>query len=148
MDIKVSSDFLTGLLFCGLGAVAIIIGSSYPIGTASRMGAGYFPLMISSGLVLLGGILIIRSFLVETAEVGHVDFRPLLMLVVSILLFGLLIESWGFLVAGVLVVVGARVAGRHYAPLETALLAVGLAVFCLLLFVYGLGLHLPATHLW
>ncbi|GLK84789.1 MULTISPECIES: tripartite tricarboxylate transporter TctB family protein [Ancylobacter] len=148
MDIKLSSDFLTGLFFCSLGALAIIIGSDYPIGTAARMGAGYFPLMVSSGLILLGGILIIRSFLTETEEIGAIDVRPLLLLIGSILLFGLLIEDWGFPVAGLAVVIGARIAGRHYKPLETALLAVGLVGFCLVLFSYGLGLHLPATRLW
>jgi hypothetical protein len=148
MDIRISSDFLTGLLFCGLGAIAIIIGSDYPIGTAARMGAGYFPLLVSSGLILLGGVLIVRSFLTETQEVGAIDIRPLALLIGSILLFGLLIEDWGFPVAGLAVVIGARIAGRQYKPLETILLAVGLVGFCLVLFSYGLGLHLPATHLW
>lgn len=148
MDIKLSSDFLTGLLFCSLGALAIIIGSDYPIGTAARMGAGYFPLMVSGGLILLGGILLVRSFVTETEEVGAIDLRPLLLLIASILLFGLLIEDWGFPIAGLAVVIGARIAGRNYKPLETGLLAVGLVGFCYLLFVYGLGLHLPATRFW
>jgi len=148
MDIKISSDFLTGLFFCSLGAVAIIIGSDYPIGTASRMGAGYFPLMISCGLILLGGILIVRSFVSETEEIGAIDVRPLALLIVSILLFGLLIEDWGFPIAGLAVVIGSRIAGRDYKPVETGALAVGLVGFCLVLFSYGLGLHLPATRLW
>lgn len=148
MDIKLSSDFLTGLLFCSLGAVAIIIGADYPIGTAARMGAGYFPLMISCGLILLGAVLLIRSFLTETEEVGAIDLRPMLLLIASIFLFGALIEDWGFPVAGLAVVIGARIAGGEYRPLETGLLAVGLVGFCYLLFSYGLGLHLPVTRFW
>lgn len=148
MNIRISADFLTGLLFCSLSAVAIIIGSDYPIGTTARMGAGYFPLLVSAGLSVLGAVLIVRSFLTETEEVGEVDPRPLLMLAASILLFGLLIESWGFPLAGLAVVIGARVAGRHYKPLETALLAAALVAFCLLLFAYGLGLNLPGTRFW
>jgi hypothetical protein len=62
MRIRLSTDFLTGLLFLALGSFAIIYGSRYPIGTASRMGPGYYPLLVSSGLVLLGCILVIRSF--------------------------------------------------------------------------------------
>ncbi|MDF2995897.1 MAG: hypothetical protein K0R27_1534 [Xanthobacteraceae bacterium] len=146
MNIRLSTDFLTGLLFCSLGATAIIIGSKYPLGTAARMGAGYFPLIISIGLILLGGILLARSFLTETDEVGKVDPRPLLVLLASVLLFGLLIEDWGFPLAGLVVVVGASLAGREAKLLETGLLAVGLVVFCTLLFSYGLGLNLPGTH--
>ncbi|MFD2031907.1 tripartite tricarboxylate transporter TctB family protein [Ancylobacter dichloromethanicus] len=135
-------------MFCGLGATAIIIGSKYPIGTAARMGAGYFPLLVSVGLIILGVVLLARSFLGETEEVGEVDPRPLLVMLVSVLLFGLLIEDWGFPLAGAVVVVGASLAGRAFKPIETGLLAVGLVVFCTLLFSYGLGLNLPHTRFW
>ncbi|GAB4071215.1 tripartite tricarboxylate transporter TctB family protein [Ancylobacter sonchi] len=149
MNIRLSSDFLTGLLFCGLGAVAIIIGSDYPVGTTSRMGAGYFPLVVSSGLILLGGVLLVRSMVSETQEVGEVDVRPLVVLLGGVLAFGFLIEDWGFPVAGLAVVVASRIAGRDLKPwLETALLAVGLVIFCTALFSYGLGLNLPHTRFW
>ena len=146
MNIRLSTDFLTGLLFCGLGALAIIIGAKYPLGTAARMGAGYFPLIVSIGLIILGGILLARSFLTETEEVGTIDPRPVLVLLASVLAFGFLIEDWGFPLAGLIVVVGASMAGRGFKPVETGLLAVGLVIFCTLLFSYGLGLNLPGTH--
>ncbi|HEY9215472.1 MAG TPA: tripartite tricarboxylate transporter TctB family protein [Ancylobacter sp.] len=148
MKIHLSTDFLTGLLFSGLGATAIIIGAKYPLGTAARMGAGYFPLLVSVGLIILGGILLVRSFVSETEEVGEIDLRPFLVMLASVLLFGLLIEDWGFPLAGAVVVVGASLAGRVFKPIETSLLAVGLVVFCTLLFSYGLGLNLPHTRFW
>ncbi|MBS7541893.1 tripartite tricarboxylate transporter TctB family protein [Ancylobacter oerskovii] len=148
MNIRLSSDFLTGLLFCGLGALAIIIGSDYPIGTTSRMGAGYFPLVVSIGLILLGGVLIVRSMVSETEEVGAVDLRPLIVLLGGVLLFGFLIEDWGFPLAGLAVVIAAHIAGRDFKPLQTGLLAVGLVIFCVALFSYGLGLNLPHTRFW
>jgi len=148
MKISLSTDFLTGLLFSGLGATAIIIGAKYPIGTAARMGAGYFPLMVSVGLIVLGGILLVRSFVSETEEVGEIDLRPFLVMILSVLLFGLLIEDWGFPLAGVAVVIGSSIAGRVFKPIETGLLAVGLVMFCTLLFSYGLGLNLPHTRFW
>lgn len=148
MKIHLSTDFLTGLLFSGLGATAIIIGAKYPLGTAARMGAGYFPLLVSVGLIILGSILLVRSFVSETEEVGEIDLRPFLVMLASVLLFGLLIEDWGFPLAGAVVVVGASLAGRVFKPIETGLLAVGLVVFCTLLFSYGLGLNLPHTRFW
>jgi len=148
MNIRLSTDFLTGLLFCSLGAGAIIIGSDYPLGTAARMGAGYFPLIISTCLIILGAVLIIRSFLSETDEVGTVDPRPLLLMLASVVAFGLLIEDWGFPVAGVVVVMGASLAGRNFRLIETPLLAIGLVAFCTFLFAYALGLNLPHTRFW
>lgn len=148
MKIHLSTDFLTGLLFSGLGATAIIIGAKYPLGTAARMGAGYFPLLVSVGLIILGSILLVRSFVSETEEVGEIDLRPFLVMLASVLLFGLLIEDWGFPLAGAVVVVGASLAGRVFKLIETSLLAVGLVVFCTLLFSYGLGLNLPHTRFW
>ena len=35
--------FLCGLMFIGIGAVAIYIAQDYPMGSALRMGPGYFP---------------------------------------------------------------------------------------------------------
>lgn len=131
MNVRLSADFVTGLLFCGLGGGAIYFGAQFPIGAAARMGPGYFPLMISCGLIVLGLTLIGRSFATGSEEVGEVALRPLLILTGSALLFGLLIEGYGFPLAGILLVIGACLAGRNVK-----------------LFVYLLGLNLPGTHAW
>jgi hypothetical protein len=39
-------DFYAGLLFVAFGVVAIIIARNYPLGTAARMGPGYFPRLL------------------------------------------------------------------------------------------------------
>ena len=41
--IRHPKDFYSGLIFIGFGLAAIIIGSNYAMGTAARMGPGYFP---------------------------------------------------------------------------------------------------------
>lgn len=148
MNIRISTDFLTGLLFVGLGAGAILIGSSYPIGSAARMGAGYFPLLISGLLVLLGAVLLVRSFLQEGETVGVIAPRPVLVLVGSMFLFGLVIEDLGFPIAGLALVIGARYAAPEERPFEAILLAIGLVVFCVFLFAWLLGLSLPHTRFW
>jgi hypothetical protein len=59
MEIKIRSsrDFCAGLIFICFGIAALFIGGSYPMGTSSRMGPGYFP-------VLLGGILTLLGFII------------------------------------------------------------------------------------
>jgi hypothetical protein len=35
--------FFTGAIFLSFGLCAVLVGRDYPMGTALRMGAGYFP---------------------------------------------------------------------------------------------------------
>ena len=148
MTIRLSTDLLTGLLFCILGLGAIYLGADYPVGTAARMGAGYFPLMISACLIGLGLVLVVRSFVTATEPLGEIAIRPLATVVASTLLFAFLIEDYGFPVAGAVLVLGVALAGRGFRPVQMVLLTVGLVVFCTVVFVYLLGLNLPHARVW
>jgi putative tricarboxylic transport membrane protein len=145
MRIRLSTDFLTGLLFLAIGAFAVIYGSRYSLGTAARMGPGYYPLLASSGLVLLGLVLVVRSFLTTTEEVAAINVRPLVLILAGTLAFGLLIDRAGLIIAGLLLVFAARLADRDFRPWEVTVLAVCLVAFTLAIFRYGLGMPL---RLW
>jgi hypothetical protein len=145
MRIRLSTDLLSGVLFLALGAFAMIYGSRYPLGTAARMGPGYYPLLASSGLVLLGVVLVVRSFVTTAAEVGVINLRPLILILAGTLAFGLLIDRAGLIIAGLVLVFAARLADRDFRPLEVAILAVCLVAFALAIFRYGLGMPL---RLW
>jgi hypothetical protein len=140
MKVRLSTDLLTGVLFIALGAFAIIYGSRYAIGTPARMRAGFFPLIISSGLVLTGLVLVVRSFIAGGESLGSIAWRPLAFVLAGVLAFGLLIDRLGLFVAGILLVVAARLADRDSQPVETALLAIGLTLSAAAVFLYGLGL--------
>ncbi len=140
MKLRLSTDLATGVLFIALGGFAIIYGWRYAIGTTARMGPGYFPLLISSGLVLVGVILVLRSLLASGDALGKIGWRPLLLVLAGVLAFGLLIDRIGLLVAGVLLIVAARLADRDLRPVETAVLAVVLTLATGTVFLYGLGL--------
>jgi hypothetical protein len=149
MNIRVSVDILTGILFLGISLAAMaIIGSSYPLGNASRMGPGFFPLIVSALLGLLGAILLVRSFFIETETVGVVNLRPLLLILAGTLFFGLAIEDLGLAVAGIVLVFAARLAGDEFKLIEVTILAVTLVAACIFLFAYALGLNLPHTRFW
>jgi putative tricarboxylic transport membrane protein len=142
MRLRLSTDLLTGILFLALGAFAMIYGSRYPLGTAARMGPGYYPLLASSGLILLGLVLVVRSFIMAMEEVGAINVRPLILILAGTLAFGLLIDRAGLIVAGLLLVFAARLADKGFRSLEVAILAVCLVVFTLAIFRYGLGMPL------
>jgi hypothetical protein len=142
MRVRLSTDLLAGLLFLALGAFAIIYGARYPIGTAARMGAGYFPRLASAGLLLIGGILVARSFLHDHEEVGAITLRPLILVLLGTLAFGLLIERAGLLLASIVIVFAARFAERDFRLAEVSALAAVLAGSMAVIFRYGLGLPL------
>jgi putative tricarboxylic transport membrane protein len=142
MRIRLSTDLLSGILFLALGGFALAYGSRYSLGTAARMGPGYYPLLASSGLVILGLVLVVRSFFSQTDEVGAISLRPLLLILAGTLAFGLLIDRSGFVAAAVILVFAARFADRDFRWAEIVVLAVCLVVLMLAIFRYGLGMPL------
>jgi len=141
MKLRLSTDLVTGALFMALGAFAMVYGSRYAVGTASRMGAGYFPLLISSGLVLIGLVLLVRAIVSASGDsIGAIGWRPLALILAGVAGFGLLIDRLGLLPAGILLIVAARLADREWGIVETALLALGLTLGTAALFLWGLGL--------
>jgi putative tricarboxylic transport membrane protein len=125
-----------------------IISANYPLGTASRMGPGFFPLIVSALLGGIGAILIVRSFLVETETVGVINLKPLVLVLASTLFFGVAIEDLGLAIVGLVLVFGARLAGDEFKFLEVTVLAVTLVAASIFLFAYALGLNLPHTRFW
>ncbi len=143
MRVRLTTDFLTGLLFLAFGLFVIIYGSRYPLGTASRMGPGYYPLLASSGLVLLGIVLVARSVMKGGGDaISGINIRPLLLILLGTLAFGVLIERVGFLAASVALVVLTRFAERDIRLAETAALALFLTAFTTAIFWYALGMPL------
>ncbi len=53
--------FFAGLLFVAFGIAAIAIGSGYPLGTAARMGPGYFPRILGILLITFGAAIAARG---------------------------------------------------------------------------------------
>jgi hypothetical protein len=142
MRVRASTDLLTGLLFLGLGGFVFLYGSRYAMGTAVRMGPGYFPRMISIGLMLLGLVLVVRSLARGGEAMKGLALRPLLVVLVGTLAFGLLIEPAGFWPASILLVIVSRFADRGFRVVEVVGLALFLTALITAIFRYGLGLPL------
>jgi hypothetical protein len=55
-------NILSSILFIVIGAIFLYISNTYTIGRAANMGPGYFPTLISIGLIIIGMIIIIKRF--------------------------------------------------------------------------------------
>jgi hypothetical protein len=142
-------DFWTGLIYVAFGAVALWLGANYNMGTAGRMGPGYFPKVLAAILIVLGTISVARSFVSKGAPVEPIALKPLVLLLLASALFGLLINRAGLIVALLALVLVSAAASREFKFSWSALLGlVGLVVFCALVFVKGLGVPMPIIGTW
>jgi hypothetical protein len=138
-----SKDFWSGAMLIAIGVVTIAIARSYPFGTSLRMGPGYFPSVLG-GLLVLGGLYLLFKGLrsSDLIESGW-SLRALIVVPVSLILFGYLIDRAGFIAAIAVLIVGSAAAGREFNLVEVLLFTVGLTVLSIVVFIWGLGLPYP-----
>lgn len=145
LKVKDWSDLLSGLLFLAVGIGAFVIALDYAVGTASRMGAGYLPRALSAALAVLGAIITVRALTlkperVDTEGVGAIAWRPLIMIVLALALFGWLLPRYGMVVASLAVVFVGAMAGHEFRVIPTVILSMILTAMGVLIFVTLLGL--------
>jgi hypothetical protein len=140
--IRAPKDFWAGVMFCAFAAVGILAARGYSIGSAGKMGPGYFPLWLGGVLGVLGAILIGRSLALDGEPVPRFHLLPLAVIAVAVCLFGLLIEPLGLVVALAVLTVLTAWAGPQFRLTEAVALAVALIIFSVGVFVYALGLPL------
>ena len=83
MKIKSQRDFWSGLMFVVVGAVFAIGATNYSMGTSARPGAGYFPLMLSVIMAILGAIVLFKSLTIESTDgdrIGSIAWKPLIII--------------------------------------------------------------------
>ena len=147
--IKSPKDFWTGVLYFGFGAIAFWVARDYSFGTASRMGAGYFPTVLSGLLMFFGVLALLRGISKRGAPFGAFAWKPALVITASTLAFGLLLTRAGLIISLVVLIFGSASSSAKFRfEWRATLLALGLIVFCVLVFVMGLGLPMPLLGSW
>ncbi len=88
-------DFVAGVLFVAVGIAAIVIAANYPLGTAARMGPGYFPRILGILLIVLGSSLAFRALRIQGSALPGWQWRPVVIVLGSVVLFGLVVNIVG-----------------------------------------------------
>jgi hypothetical protein len=148
MQLRNPKDFWTGIIYVLFGSGAFFIARDYTMGTALKMGPGYFPTILSVFLVLIGIISLIRSFTTQGSPVGGFTVKGLVVVLGATVLFGLLLRGGGLIVALPVLVVASAAASSRFRWRQSLLLAAGLTLFCTLIFLKGLGLPIPVVGPW
>jgi hypothetical protein len=143
MAIRSPKDFWAGLLFVGIGIGAIGVGSNYHLGTAARMGPGYFPRILGILLILLGMAIALRGVRLHGERVPAWKWRPTLIVLGSVVAFGMIVSKIGVAIATVLLIVAASTASHEFRARESVYAGVFLSALAVGVFVLGLHLQLP-----
>jgi len=138
---RYAKDIAAGSFFALVGAYFCISAwLNLPIGTAFRMGPGYFPLILGGVLVLLGVAIAVKAFFVASGPIEDLAWRGMLLIGLSPVIFGLTVRPLGLVPAIALSTLVGAVSSTRMRPLLAFGLTIGLTIFCVLVFYFGLGL--------
>jgi hypothetical protein len=149
MNVIRSKDLWSGVLFAAFGVAALILGAGLRAGTAARMGPGFVPRLLGWALIALGVAIAVRAFLKKSDGIRPFSLRPVVLVPLAIVAFGVLLQPAGLAPAiGATIVIGAA-AGRGMRPVETMAAALVLVILCVGVFKVGLGMNVAALQgLW
>jgi len=137
-----------GAIFMLFGLFFAYQSLDMDIGTAFKMGPGYFPLLVAGVLVLLGLIIVVQAFRVAGEPIGHVAWRGMLFILPTPIFFGLTVAGLGFVPAIFLTALIASFASERMRIVRALLIAAGVTIFSTLVFVQGLGLPFRMVGPW
>lgn len=146
LKIKSQRDFFSGLMFVAVGIGFAFGATNYSMGSSARPGPGYFPLILSVILAILGCIVLFKSLTIETEggdPIGSIAWRPLLVIVASIALFGTLLPRLGMIISVPVLILMVSFAGDEFRWKGVIASCIVLTAFSWFVFVYGLKLTIP-----
>ena len=165
MKIKSERDFWSGMMFLVVGVVFAIGATNYSMGPAcppndpcatslwarlsqlsAHPGAGYFPLGLSILVALLGAVVLFKSLTIESDggdPIGKFAWRPLIVIIVAIALFGVMLEPLGLAITVPVLIVIASLAGDEFHWKGVLANAIVLTIGSWAIFIWGLKLTIP-----
>jgi len=137
-------EVLAGLFVLLLGLVCLAAVGDLDIGSASEMGPGYVPRALAWMLIAAGtGMALVAALRTAPEALPALVLRPLLVISLSVLLFGAMVDRLGIVLAVVVSTAVAPLANPIRRRRQTPLLCAPLAALSALAFVKGLGLAIP-----
>lgn len=144
-ELKNPKDVGAGALFIVFGVLFAAGAHYYSMGTAARMGPGFFPLILGGLLTAIGVAVVARGMWTAGTEIAVPRVRPLPFLLLAITLFGALLRPFGLVIATAVLAFVATLAGEQFRLWQRLALAALLALLAAAIFVHVLGLPL---RLW
>ncbi|PDT82567.1 tripartite tricarboxylate transporter TctB family protein [Sinorhizobium sp. BJ1] len=148
-----SISFDTTNALCGgiLTAVGLFFAwqsFNLELGTAFRMGPGYFPLLLAVILTLLGAVILVQSMRVQHEPMGPIALRGMFFILPAPIFFGLTVRGLGFVPSLFFTALIACFASHRMKPHWALAISLALTVFSVAVFSYGLNLPFERFGPW
>jgi hypothetical protein len=146
LKIKNQRDFWSGLMFVAVGIAFAVGATNYSMGSSARPGPGYFPLILSAIMALLGAVVLFKALSIETTDgnpVGAFAWRPLLVIVAAIFFFGVALPRLGMLITVPILIGIVSMAGDEFHWKGVLVNAAVLTAGAWAIFIAGLKLTIP-----
>ncbi len=145
MKIRNQRDFGAGIMYMVIGLFFAIVATQYQMGTAAKMGPGYFPFYLGILMTLLGLLVLVKSFSATAVieSIPKFNWRIIIQITGSVVLYGLLLPRLGFLIAVVALVLVSASASKEFTWKGSLINAAFLVAFTYSVFVMGLKLQFP-----
>jgi hypothetical protein len=142
-------DVLAGGIFIAFGLAFAIGALDYELGSPLRMGPGYVPLALGLILVGFGILIIVKGFIAgEGDPIGGVDWRAIVFITGALLFFGLTVRGLGVVGALFGASLMSGLARSQTSWREALVIAVGLTILSVVIFIFALRLRLPLAGPW
>jgi Tripartite tricarboxylate transporter TctB family len=146
IDLARRRNQAAGALICVIGVAATLQGRTYPMGTLSQMGPGFFPVVLGLLLAAIGAVLLLTAGIAggtEAAERRTPEWRGWACIALAIIAFAVLGDYGGLLPATFASVFIAALGDRRNGVLRSFILAVFMVCVCLVVFWWALKVQLP-----
>jgi len=138
LRIKSPQDLGAGIVFILVGIAGLYFGQDLRFGSAARMGPGFFPYYLSLAIIAIGAVVGARSLVLDGPPIEAIRLRPGLLITAALLVFGFAMDTLGLVFSTLAMTAVAAFAQRKPNLRDTALLGVGMTVFCVVVFVWAL----------
>jgi hypothetical protein len=146
MKIKSERDFWAGMMFLLVGVGFAWGATTYNFGSSARPGPGYFPFGLGVLLALLGALELFKALTIESEggdPIGHIAWKPLIVILAAVALFGLALPRLGLVITLPLLVLISSWASDEFSLKAALINAAVLIAMSWLIFVKGLSLTIP-----
>ncbi|MFA5489505.1 MAG: tripartite tricarboxylate transporter TctB family protein [Candidimonas sp.] len=145
MQIKNKQDFWAGVMFVVLGIGFALGATQYSMGTAARMGPGYFPFWLGICLAALGAIVSLGAMSSKATKtpMEKFDWQIVVVIIGSVTLCGVLLNWLGIYISIFLLVFLSSLASHEFSWKVAAATGFFLVLLVYGAFIKGLGLIFP-----